>query len=381
MNLSKPTARIVRGGAGVAALVMLSACASSGGARLSTFHPPARSSSAVTVDKAALLHPKHKYFGIFLPNAPASTAGIDKVKSEVGKQPNMDLYFGSWGPKAAQGTANFSVSTAENACAKGMLPLFTWESWDTSDHGTNPGTNTTNEVLWAQPNFAPDKITAGKYDDYIRAEAKEMASLNCPLALRFDQEVNGYWYPWGEATKGMPGTPDSRAAAYVKMWRHVWRIFQNQHATNVLWVWSPNFQGPRHPGVPDLTSAYPGDKYVDWVGIDGYYYNTPGQTFKNLFGSTMQQLRPAASNKPWMIAETGVGTYSDPNEKPRQIKNLLRAVAHRKKFNGFVYFNQFKPYDRSDWRFDANAASLSAFRAGIHRKVYASGKPGSFSNR
>ena len=205
-----------------------------------------------------------------------------------------------------------------------------------------------------------------------------MRSLNCPIALRFDQEVNGYWYPWGESTQGMPGTPTSRAKAYIRMWRHVWRIFQNQHANNVLWVWSPNFQGPKHPGVPALTTAYPGNKYVDWVGIDGYYYNTPGQTFKNLFGSTMHQLKPAAAHKPWFIAETGVGTYPNASEKPRQIKNLLASVAHRKKFNGFVYFNQFKPYDRSDWRFDSNQASLKAFRAGIHRKIYASGKPGSF---
>jgi hypothetical protein len=379
MNRRKPTVRIVRGGAVAAALIMLSACASAGGAHLTTFHPPARSSAAVTADKSALLHPKHKYFGIYLPSAPFNTAGIDKVTSEVGKQPNLDLYFGAWGPNAAKGTVNFSTKTAENACAKGMLPLYTWESWDTTNHGHNPGTSDNKEVLWAQPNFSPDKIIAGQYDNYIRAEAKAMASLNCPLALRFDQEVDGYWYPWGEATQGMPGTPASRAKSYVKMWRHVWHIFQNQHATNVLWVWSPNFQHASHPGLPALTSAYPGDKYVDWVGIDGYYYNSPGENFKELFGPTIKQLKPAASNKPWLIAETGVGTYSNPSTKPQQISNLLKAVAHHKRFNGFVYFNQHKAYDRSDWRFDDNAASEKAFRDGIHRKIYASGKPGSFN--
>jgi hypothetical protein len=164
------------------------------------------------------------------------------------------------------------------------------------------------------------------------------------------------------------------------MWRHVWRIFKAEHATNVIWVWSPNIQKRSHPGMPDLSAEYPGDKYVDWVGIDGYYYSHTNndQSFKDVFDPTMAQLRQAAPNKPWLISETGVAL--GPN-KPAQIKNLLHGVLNHPRLNGFVYFDQYKPYDRSDWRFDApgDSASLQAFTAGIDNHGYATGKPGSLS--
>ena len=48
--------------------------------------------------------------------------------------------------------------------------------------------------------------------------------------LRLDHEPNGYWYPWGLATKGM----HNKAHDYVRMWRHVWRIFHRQHVHNVI---------------------------------------------------------------------------------------------------------------------------------------------------
>jgi mannan endo-1,4-beta-mannosidase len=369
------SARTLRSALAASIVVVLAGCGAAGGSeQLFTFHAPAKA-KPTTINKTALLHPKHKYYGIFTPGAPADMSGIDTITNETGKQPNLNLYFQAWDAGSASGQVNFSTKSAQNDCAAGLLPMLTWESWDTKVQGDNRGTE---GVAWSQPAFAPSNIIAGQYDAYIEATAKRIAKLGCPIALRFDQEVNGYWYPWGETTTGMPGTPDSRAQLYIKMWRHVWRIFNNVGATNVIWVWSPNFQSATHHGLPDLSASYPGDKYVDWVGIDGYYYNDPNQTFDGLFGSTMSQLRQTAPNKPWLIAETGVGT--GPN-KPAQITDLLHGVRTHKRFNGLVYFDQFKPYDRSDWRFDApgDTASLNAFTTGINNSKYAAGKPGSFS--
>jgi mannan endo-1,4-beta-mannosidase len=367
--------RAVRSGVAGSVLLLLAACGSAAGTQhLTAFRAPAKP-APITINKTALLDPAQKYYGIFSPNAPGDMSGINRIATETGKQPNLDLYFQAWDSGAASGTPNFSVKNAENDCAAGLLPMLTWESWDTKVQGVNRGTP---GVAWAQPAFAPAKITAGDYDAYITATAKLIASLPCPIALRFDQEVNGYWYPWGETTTGMPGTPATRASDYIAMWRHVWQIFQDQGATNVLWVWSPNFQSAKHTGYPDLSASYPGDAYVDWVGIDGYYYNNPTQTFGGLFDSTIKQLKTAAPNKPWLISETGVG--SGPN-KPAQITNLLKAVLARSRFNGMVYFDQYKPYDRSDWRFDApnDTADLNAFSTGINKSGYAAGVPGSFS--
>jgi hypothetical protein len=389
MNVRTLSSHALRCGIAAAVLAAIPACAAGGEARLSVFHPQAHSAKPITINKNKLLHPSHKYYGIFTAGAPANMSSVtgqppattNSVTTETGKQPNLDLYFQAWNAGSEKGKTDFSLRTAENACAAGLLPMYTWESWDTSQRGTNShrGTNIPG-VLWAQKAFAPHKIIAGDFDPYIRATADLMKTLQCPIAVRFDQEPNGYWYPWGETTDGMPGaTPAIRAARYVKMWRHVVTIFRNQGATNVIWVWSPNFQSLAHAGYPDLSASYPGNGYVDWVGIDGYYYNNPQQTFKGLFGPTIQQLKPFAHTKPWLIAETGVGTYPDSTTKPSQIRNLLNAVAGRKRFNGVTYFDEDKANDRSDWKFDSDQDSLAAFKAGIANPVYAHGKAGSFS--
>jgi mannan endo-1,4-beta-mannosidase len=383
MTMPKLVARAVRCTIAAAVVAAVPACAAGRDAHLTTFHPRAHSNAPLKVNKGPLLNPKRKYYGIFVPNAPGDMSGITgangSVTSETGKQPNLDLYFQAWDSGAASGTANFSKTAAENACAQGLLPLYTWESWDTADKGPNThnGTSYGTGVRWAQTDFAPSKIAAGKYDAYIKATADRIKSLNCPLAMRFDQEFNGYWYPWGASTEGMPGSMAQRSAAYVRMWRHVWRIFQTEHATNVIWMWSPNIQSLKHPSEPALSANYPGDKFVDWVGLDGYYYDAKAgtsndQSFSDVFKPTITQLKTAAPHKPWMVAETGVAAGTN---KPAEITNLLHQVAKRKRFNGFVYFDQYKPNDRSDWRLDDTQASLDAFRNGVKRHRYAAGKP------
>lgn len=340
----------------------------------------APAAAARPIDKASLLHPKRKYYGVYSPGAPSTLTSIDTITSETGKQPDLDMYFQSWGAGSETGQPNFDASAATSACAAGMMPMLTWESWDTSDIGTNVhnGASSTG-VLWAQPDFAPSKIIAGDFNAYIRATADLIGALPCPIAIRFDQEANGYWYPWGEDTAGMPGTPATQAADYIKMWRHVWRIFKNQGVTNVIWTWSPNYQSLAHKNLPDLSASYPGDKYVDWVGIDAYFLNKPSQTFHQLFGPTIQQMKTTAPDKPWLVAETGVGTYPDPTTKVAQITNLLHSVAKNKHFDGFVYFDDQAA--RSDWRFDpsANSPYLAAFKAGIASDLFATGKPGDFT--
>jgi mannan endo-1,4-beta-mannosidase len=309
-----------------------------------------------------ILHPAKKYYGVYVSRAPSSLAPIREVTKETGKQPNLSLYYADWGPGAAAGYSNFATLSAQNACHAGMLPMMTWESWNSTHTGTQ-GPRVT------QPAFAPAKIAHGKYDRYVRATARAIRAIKCPIALRLDQEVNSNWYPWGVATPGMHNSPHD----YVAMWRHVWHIFHSVHANNVVWVWTPNVQSRKHPGLPALAKSYPGNKYVDWVGIDGYFYNRPKETFHDLFGSTMKQLSTFAGRKPWIIAECGVG--SGPT-KPQQITNLLAAVARSKRLDGVNYFDTDKPWGRSDWRFDQTSASLKAFKAGINRTAFGAGKPG-----
>jgi hypothetical protein len=295
----------------------------------------------------AVLGSKKKIFGVSLTGAPESLDPIANFAKQVHKTPNVVEYYQDWADP-------FEASRAEHACNAGILPMLTWESWNWQD--TENG-----RTAFSQPAYAPRKIAHGAYDHYIKATARAIKSLSCPIMLRFDQEPNGYWYPWGLGTAGMHNTP----AQYVAMWRHVWGIFKHQHVTNVDWSWSPNLLSAVHP-YP-LRKLYPGNKYVDAIGLDGYLYRTQ-DTPKSILGPLMKKLKPFASGRPWFVAETGVSSI---RQQPSGIKSLLHAVATDKRLHGLVYLDEPEP--RADWSLKS-AAAVKAFRKAIGKPVYGHAK-------
>ena len=65
----------------------------------------------------------------------------------------------------------------------------------------------------------------------------------------------------------------------------------------MAFVWAPSVQ-------KDATQYYPGDSYIDWIGVDGYDRKRHGTTaFSDVFSSFYQQWSVHA--KPIMVAETG----------------------------------------------------------------------------
>jgi hypothetical protein len=331
----------------VAALVGLSACGTPGAGRSSDPAPDLMPLSAVLskpVNWTKVLHSKQKLFGISISGAPASLAPIHKVTQEVHKAPDAVLYYQDWADA-------FDPDRAQHACQAGMLPVLTWESWSWKD-------TTDGHPSYSQPAYAPRRIAHGAYDSYIRATARAVKKLNCTIMIRFDHEANGYWYPWGLGAAGMHNTP----AQYVAMWRHVWKIFHAAHVKNALWCWSPNLILPRQP-YP-LAKLYPGNKYVDAVGLDGYLLR-PTDTPRSVLGPLMTKLHHIAPKRPWFVSETGVASGS---HQPAGIRSMLHFVAHNKHLHGFVYLDE--KATRADWSFGSNSASVRAFRNGIARHVY-----------
>lgn len=298
-------------------------------------HPPRR---------AALLHPKHKYYGLAVSGAPYSLTNFHAVGQQVHKAPRVVSYFLDW-------THQFNVAANQRVCNAGAVPLLTWESWswEVKRNGT---------TAFSQPKYAPRRIAHGSRDRFIRSIAKQIKQVHCPVMVRLDHEMNGYWYPWGLGTKGMHNKPHD----YVRMWRHVWRIFHRVRTHNVIWVWSPNYVTP---GATDhLGAMYPGKKYVDIVGIDGYLLNG-GDTPGKIFGPIMHRLRHIAPHRPWFLAETGAPADG---RQPRRIRALLHKVAKTKRLVGFIYFDE--PGSRANWTFSNRPASVAAFRHGISKPAY-----------
>ena len=190
----------------------------------------------------------------------------------------------------------------------------------------------------------PD-ITAGKYDSYLRSYARAVKASRITVALSFGHEMNGGWYPWGVGH--VP--PDQ----FVAAWRHIHDVFAYVGARNLIWVWTVNNATKAVPRK--VRPWWPGDRYVTWVGIDGYYW-TPHETFSYAFDLTISKIR-AFTAKPILITETGV--YPGPGMASRVTKLFYGVKC--KHLLGFVYFDHIG-HRGQDWRLEGNPAALVAYR-------------------
>ncbi|WP_327431011.1 glycoside hydrolase family 26 protein [Streptomyces sp. NBC_01236] len=267
-------------------------------------------------DVKKLLHPAKKYFGVAVDGAPSSMKPVDAFAKTVGKEPNLVGSYSSWGD-------GFNAEGAKNVFEDGGMLYVSWEPF--------------------KPSLA--KIADGSQDSYIRKYAASVRKTNVPVAISFGHEMNGHWYPWG--------TKDTKAATFVMAWQHIHNLFQEVGATNVIWVWSPNVINPV-PSVK-LNWYWPGDAYVDWVGIVGYWTTSGAHTFDTLYGPTRRQVA-TFTDKPVLISETA----SEPGERRRaDVRGLLGGVEDNDDVLGFLWFNIPK---RADWRIQSSPLALAEFK-------------------
>lgn len=292
--------------------------------------PPTAASAATTkapiIDVNALLHPVAKYLGVAQDGVPNSMASLGQFGEEIGKKPDMVAYYVPWGQPLNQ-------TWVLNLVNDGVLPLIQFE----------PVTATIVQ------------IAEGASDSYATALAQTIKALNVPIVFSFGHEMNGNWYTWG--------TKKTRPADFVEAWRRIHAIFATVGANDVIWLWDANVTYPV-PDIP-LKPLYPGDTYVDWIGLTGYYNAAAGgrRTFDTLFVPTMEQVR-RFSRKPFLIAETAASP--SPN-KPAEIDNLFASVESRPDVLGFVWFNCRKiGTDETDWMIDSDPASSATFSALAH---------------
>ncbi|GAB3264342.1 glycoside hydrolase family 26 protein [Kineosporia babensis] len=99
----------------------------------------------------------------------------------------------------------------------------------------------------------------GKYNKYWRTFGENAARSGMAnrTVVRLAWEFNGTWVAWAAYNP----------VHFVKCWRHVVGSAESK-APGLRWDWSVN----RGIGdaLSDATRAWPGKKYVDYVGIDSY---------------------------------------------------------------------------------------------------------------
>jgi hypothetical protein len=196
------------------------------------------------------------------------------------------------------------------------------------------------------------EITSGGRDALIARAARQLKRMDRPVLLRWGWEMNGDWYAWSADRNAQD------SAAYVKAWQRLHRIFAEEKATNVSWVWSPNWNSAPVAAWNTFAALYPGDKYVDWVGVSGY--NLHRETPDALFGPIYQAFAP---RRPIMITEVG-SVDRGGRTKADWITLFAAWVEAHPAVGAVTWFDtDTHPGYAEKWRIDTDTASLAAYRA------------------
>lgn len=256
----------------------------------------------------------------------------------------------AWGVFA--GDQNDNLSAFESLVGKKADIQAVFLSWhdDFPTYFKDLCPNKTLLIFWENTGFSLDNIIAGKYDSYLRNFSSGAQQYGCPVMISLFHEMNGDWDTWD----GPVGT--NSAAKIISAWRHVHDLVT---ASNVKWAWAIN-----NVSVPDTAANkpgnyYPGDAYVDYVGVDGFNSTDEWNSFADTFDPSIALLE--AYHKPIYIFSMGAMASS---KKAAWIADGLGShVKTYKNFAGWVWFNQ-NGVD-GNWSVDSDPASLAAFIAAI----------------
>lgn len=247
--------------------------------------------------------------------------GLATIPSTLGKQPNIIATFVGW-PDSFP--ANFG-----STCAHGQTLLVFWENYG----------------------YSLDDIISGSNDAYIKSFADDAAKNACPVMVAPFHEMNGNWDAW-DGTVGS-NTP----AKLVIAWRHIHDIFAAAHTSNVKFAWAMNADSVPDVAGNQFSDYYPGDTYVDYVGVDGFNFGNPWQSFGQVFDGAIAKMQ--TYNKPIYIFS--MGSVAGTQKAAWLTEGLGSHVKSYANLKGWVYFNENG--SGSNWLINSDSASLAAFKA------------------
>ena len=245
---------------------------------------------------------------------------------------------------------HFPTFIMESLRQRGTIPFLSWASQSV-------------QASLDQPDYTLASVANGNHDAYIREFAEQAKAWNRPFFLRFDAEMNGFWFPWGESVN------NNQPGDFVAAWRHVHDIFDQVGAYKATWVWCPNVDFTR--SLTPLHSLYPGHEYVDWTCLDGFNWSKngvnpqPWRSFDKIFDRSYRTItQRLAPNKPMILAEMASG--GGPRAKAKWIDDMFEQLRTKyRRIRGLIWFEQI---DRGvQWPIESSGAATKAFRRGIRQ--------------
>jgi len=189
-------------------------------------------------------------------------------------------------------------------------------------------------------------ILDGEYDEFLRNYAKTIKDFGHPVLFRLGNEMNGDWCPYSSYHTSKD------TVIFKEFYRYIYSIFEEVGADNVIWIWNPNGKS-----FPDFAwnhevMYYPGDEYVDIVGLTAYNTGTyyPGETwteFADLY-DPIYAMATELYSQPLMITEFASSSIG--GDKNQWIRNMFAHISSYPRIKVAVW------WDGCDWDANGNIA-------------------------
>jgi hypothetical protein len=244
------------------------------------------------------------------------------------------------------------------------------------------------------PNYTMQSIIDGDWDEPAPGNGlvpwcQGAAASGVPLLVEFGTEVNGEWFPWngrwngGGKTDGYgdPSVPDG-PERFRDAYRHIVDVCHAEGADNITWFFHVDVgPWPQAKWNTRFANYYPGDGYVDWIGVSDYGPLKPGQpwhSFRHRLDRVYDRFAALSPSKPIAVLEYGAADQpAHPGRKARWIRRAIGSVASGRwpRIAALSYWHErWRNGDgtTSDLHIDSSRRSRRAYRHAIDDPVFTS---------
>ncbi len=286
------------------------------------------------------------------------TGGAFEIYAEVADPVEYPYYGAKNEPEKGTYFGSSDISTHPGECSAQLIYVQYLTEQISKYQQRFPEEESVIEIAWNVKNETYEDlidVVDPKNFEYLKNNVDFLASQNQKILLRFGAEVNcwqdlnNYWEP---------DKFEKFTEAFKKAFRYI-ADYVHENAPNVAMVYSPNDISGWYC---DPTDFYPGDEYVDWVGMSSYNNistaangsiesQTDAAYSRGFYENQIMRIKDIVeeygSRKPIMISECGF-CYSS-NKSTQTVEHAVSSLSYF-----YTYVNRVYPQVKAVFYFNTN---------------------------
>ncbi len=174
------------------------------------------------------------------------------------------------------------------------------------------------EVYRQDPIWKLTDIINGMHDTAITNWAIAAKAIAHPILVEFGTEMNGFWFSWNGRYYGAGTTDQYGDSTYPDgpeifrdAYRHIIDLCDQAGADNLTWFFHFDVHNDPDEWWNDPVYYYPGDAYIDWLGVSTYGPFQEGEDYEDyipadLLEKAHTKFVQLSTDKPYAVLEFGV---------------------------------------------------------------------------